>query len=611
MGAVGVVFGDIGTSPLYAFKEAFGGAHRVSLTHDNVLGILSLIVWSLFLIVTVKYVVFIMRADNRGEGGIMALLALVRRTTGMNRRTMWLLMSLGMFGAALFYGDGMITPAISVLSAVEGLEVATPLLRPYVVPITLIILTALFFFQHTGTGRVGSLFGPVMLFWFVVLALLGVLNIAHQASVLMALNPIYTGRFFAENRAAGFFSLGAVFLAVTGAEALYADMGHFGKRPIRIAWLWLVFPALVLNYLGQGALVLAQPSAIQNPFFHMAADWALYPLVALAAIATVIASQAVISGAYSITRQAIQLGYCPRLMVEHTSEKEIGQVYLPWVNWGLYVAVVVLVLGFGSSSNLAAAYGIAVSGTMIVTTVLAYFVVRRIWNWRPAIAALVIGGLLLVDLFFFAANAVKILEGGWFPLVVGIAVYTVLGTWKRGREILFERLRPGAIAVDAFIASITEHPPVRVPGTAVFLTATQEGVPHALLHNLNHNKVLHERVLLLTVRAEDIPHVPDAQRVEVAPLTNEFYRLTVHYGFKDEPDLPRALELAKSHGLDLNMMETSFFLSRQTLVPTQAPGMALWREKLFAAMSRNAASATVFFKIPTNRVVELGTRIEL
>jgi len=611
VGAVGVVFGDIGTSPLYAFKEAFGGAHRVSLTHDNVLGILSLIVWSLFLIVTVKYVVFIMRADNRGEGGIMALLALVRRTTGMNRRTMWLLMSLGMFGAALFYGDGMITPAISVLSAVEGLEVATPLLRPYVVPITLIILTALFFFQHTGTGRVGSLFGPVMLFWFVVLALLGVLNIAHQASVLMALNPIYTGRFFAENRAAGFFSLGAVFLAVTGAEALYADMGHFGKRPIRIAWLWLVFPALVLNYLGQGALVLAQPSAIQNPFFHMAADWALYPLVALAAIATVIASQAVISGAYSITRQAIQLGYCPRLMVEHTSEKEIGQVYLPWVNWGLYVAVVVLVLGFGSSSNLAAAYGIAVSGTMIVTTVLAYFVVRRIWNWRPAIAALVIGGLLLVDLFFFAANAVKILEGGWFPLVVGIAVYTVLGTWKRGREILFERLRPGAIAVDAFIASITEHPPVRVPGTAVFLTATQEGVPHALLHNLNHNKVLHERVLLLTVRAEDIPHVPDAQRVEVAPLTNEFYRLTVHYGFKDEPDLPRALELAKSHGLDLNMMETSFFLSRQTLVPTQAPGMALWREKLFAAMSRNAASATVFFKIPTNRVVELGTRIEL
>jgi len=610
-GAVGVVYGDIGTSPLYAFKEAFSGAHRVALNHDNVLGILSLIFWSLFLIVTVKYVAFIMRADNRGEGGIMALLALIRRTMLPGRRSTWALLTLGMFGAALFYGDGMITPAISVLSAVEGLEVATPLLRPYIIPITIVVLTGLFLFQQLGTGHVGKLFGPVMVVWFVILGLIGVVNIAHQPSVLAALNPVYALRFFAREGWIGFLALGAVFLAVTGAEALYADMGHFGKQPIRIAWLYLVFPSLVLNYLGQGALVLNQATAIENPFFHLAPDWALYPMVALATIATVIASQAVISGAYSLTRQAIQLGYCPRLMIEHTSEREIGQVYLPWINWGLYIAVVGLVLGFGSSTNLAAAYGIAVTGTMIVTTVLAYFVVRRIWGWGQLSATLVTGTFLLVDLSFLAANAAKILDGGWFPLVVGAVVYTLLSTWKRGREVLFERLQPGAIALEPFIRSITAHPPVRVPGTAVFLTATRQGVPHALLHNLNHNKVLHERVVLLTVLAEDIPHVPDVQRVEVDPLGHEFYRLTVHYGFKDEPDLPRALQLAQNLGLQFNLMETSFFLSRQTLVPTQTPGMALWREKLFAAMSRNAASATAFFKIPANRVVELGTRIEL
>jgi KUP system potassium uptake protein len=611
VGAVGVVYGDIGTSPLYAFKEAFSGAHHVSLTHDNVLGILSLIFWALFLIVTIKYVVFIMRADNRGEGGIMALMALIRRTQGLQPRTLWILTTLGMFGAALFYGDGMITPAISVLSAVEGLEVATPLLHPYIIPITLAIIVALFLFQQIGTGGVGALFGPIMVVWFVVIAALGVGNIASQPSVLAALNPLYAARFFAEDGWIGFLTLGAVFLAVTGAEALYADMGHFGKRPIRLAWLALVFPALVLNYFGQGALVLNQPAAIQHPFFHMAPDWALYPLVALATVATVIASQAVISGAYSLTRQAIQLGYCPRLMIEHTSEKEIGQVYVPWINWGLFFAVVGLVLGFGSSSNLAAAYGIAVTGTMIVTTVLAYVVVRQIWSWGWLKASLVLGVFLCVDLVFFAANAVKILDGGWFPLVVAVVVYTLLSTWKRGREVLFERLRPGAIALEPFIRSITEHPPLRVPGTAVFLTASLEGVPHALLHNLSHNKVLHERVVLLTVRAEDIPHVGDEYRVDVKPLGHDFYRMTVRYGFKDEPDLPRALELAKDAGMEFHLMETSFFLSRQTLVPTQAPGMALWREKLFAAMSRNSASATAFFKIPTNRVVELGTRIEL
>ena len=611
VGAMGVVYGDIGTSPLYAFKEAFGGVHHVALTHDNVLGVLSLMVWSLFLIVTVKYVIFMMRADNRGEGGIMALMALVRRTLPPRSRSAWWLMTLGMFGAALFYGDGMITPAISVLSAVEGLEVATPLLRPYVVPITLVVITALFLFQQLGTGHVGRFFGPVMVVWFAVLALLGITNIAHQPSVLAAFSPHYALLFFRENGWTGFLTLGAVVLAVTGAEALYADMGHFGRRPIRLAWLCFVFPALVLNYFGQGALILNQPAAVQHPFFHLAPDWALYPMVALATLATVIASQAVISGAYSLTRQAIQLGYCPRLMIEHTSEREIGQVYLPWINWGLYFAVVGLVLGFGSSSNLAGAYGIAVTGTMAIDSILIFVVMRNLWHWPTPVCAAISAFFLSIDLCYFSANLAKLFVGGWFPVVVGIFVYTLLSTWKRGREVLFERLRPGAIALEPFIASITAHPPLRVPGTAVFLTATREGVPHALLHNLSHNKVLHERVVLLTVRAEDIPHVPDSQRVEVEPLGHEFYRVTVHYGFKDEPDLPRALELAKGHGLDFSLMETSFFLSRQTLVPTQAQGMALWREKLFAAMSRNAASATAFFKIPTNRVVELGTRIEL
>jgi len=612
IGAVGVVYGDIGTSPLYAFKEAFGGAHHVSLTHDNVLGVLSLMMWALFLIVTVKYVIFMMRADNRGEGGIMALMALVRRTAGVGKRSGWVLMTLGMFGAALFYGDGMITPAISVLSAVEGLEVATPLLRPYVIPITLVVITILFLFQQLGTGHVARFFGPVMLLWFSVLAVLGLINIWHQPSVLAALSPHYAVLFFQDNAWIGFLTLGAVVLAVTGAEALYADMGHFSRRPIRLAWLWFVFPALVLNYLGQGALILNQPAAIQHPFFHLAPDWALYPMVGLATLATVIASQAVISGAYSLTRQAIQLGYCPRLMIEHTSEREIGQVYLPWINWSLYFAVVGLVLGFGSSSNLAGAYGIAVTGTMAIDSILVFVVMRNLWHWPTAVCAGISAFFLAIDLCFFSANLVKILIGGWFPVVVGVLVYTLLSTWKRGREVLFERLRPGVIGLEPFIKSITEHPPVRVPGTSVFLTATQEGVPHALLHNLNHNKVLHDRVVLLTVRAEDIPHVPDSQRVEVDAVGHEFYRLKVHYGFKDEPDLPRALELAKAKGLEFNMMETSFFLSRQTLVPTsQTPGMALWREKLFAAMSRNAASATAFFKIPTNRVVELGTRIEL
>ncbi len=611
IGAIGVVYGDIGTSPLYAIKESLGGSHGLPVVHDNVVGVLSLMAWALFIIVTLKYVLLIMRADNRGEGGIMALMALVRRSFDGDPRLRNFLLTLGMFGAALFYGDAMITPAISVLSAVEGLEVVTPVLTPYVIPITLIVITGLFLVQQTGTGRVGAFFGPVMTVWFVVLGLLGLVSIVQYPSVLEALNPYWGVKFFATNGKLGFLVLGSVVLAVTGAEALYADMGHFGKRPISLAWLWFVFPALLLNYFGQGALLLREPAAAQHPFFHLAPDWALLPMVVLATLATVIASQAVISGAYSVTRQAIQLGYCPRLMIEHTSEREIGQVYLPWINWGLYVAVVGLVLGFGTSSDLAGAYGIAVTATMGIDSILIFFVMRKLWHW-PIVLALPVSGLFLaIDLSFFSANLLKIFNGGWFPVIVGIIVFIVLSTWKRGREILFERLRPGAIALDPFIRSISVHPPTRVPGTAVFLTATQEGVPHALLHNLNHNKVLHERVVLLTVRAEDIPHVPDEQRVEVKALGNEFYRLTVHYGFKDEPDLPAALELAAPHGMEFSLLETSFFLSRQTLVPTPEPGMAMWRERLFAAMSRNASSATVFFKIPANRVVELGTRVEL
>jgi len=611
LGAVGVVFGDIGTSPLYTMKEAFGAAHGLALTHDNVLGILSLVFWSLMLFVTIKYVTFIMRADNRGEGGIMALLALVVGTTPRGSRGRWWLMTLGMFGAALFYGDSMITPAISVLSAVEGLSVATSVFDPYIVPITVAVIIVLFVMQFKGTGIVGALFGPITTVWFIVLAILGVGQIAHNPHVLHALNPSWAFRFFLDNGVHGFLALGAVVLAVTGAEALYADMGHFGKNPIRVAWLGLVFPALILNYFGQGALLLSDPSAVEHPFFHMVPSWALYPMVVLATLATVIASQAVISGAYSLTRQAIQLGYCPRLAIRHTSESEIGQVYMPWINWALLAAVLVLVFGFRSSSSLASAYGIAVTGTMAIDTILLFFVITRIWKWGAPVAWAICGVLLFVDLAFFAANSVKILEGGWFPLVIAGVVFTVISTWRRGREILFERLRPGAIPIEPFLASIAIHPPQRVPGTAVFLTAGREGVPHAMLHNLSHNKVLHERVVLLTVTTEDVPYVRAANRIGIADMGEGFYRMSVRYGFKDEPDLPNALQLPNELGLEFSLMETSFFLSRQTIVPTRAPGMALWREKLFATMSRNAASATEFFRIPTNRVVELGTQIEI
>ncbi|MBI2783260.1 MAG: potassium transporter Kup [Gammaproteobacteria bacterium] len=611
LAAIGVVYGDIGTSPLYTLQVVFAGSHPLALTQGNLFGILSLVFWALFIVITLKYVSFIMRADNRGEGGIMALIALTLRAVKHRERLRWVLMSLGLFGAALFYGDGVITPAISVLSAVEGLKVAAPTLEAYVVPVTLVILVVLFMVQARGTASMGALFGPVMCLWFFVLAALGVVSILAEPSVLRAVNPLYAVQFFLDNRWAGFLALGAVVLAVTGGEALYADMGHFGPRPIRFTWLWFVWPSLLLNYFGQGALMLRDPGAIQSPFYLLAPSWGLYPLVLLATAATVIASQAVISGAFSVTRQAMQLGYCPRLEVVHTSDREIGQVYIPLVNWGLLAGVVLLVLTFQSSSHLAAAYGIAVTGTMAIDTVLAAVVAATLWSWGRFVAIACAATFLVVDLSFFGANAAKLFHGGWVPVVIAIVMFTLLSTWKRGRELLLQRLGGAAVDLDSFLAGIAAHPLPRVPGTAVFMTASLEGVPHALLHNLIHNKVLHERVVLLTVTNEDVPNVPAEERVAIEPLAENFYRLLLRYGFKDEPDVPAALAACSAFGIEFRMMETSFFFSRETLISTKVPGMAQWREKLFISMARNAAGAMTFFRIPTNRVVELGSQVEL
>ncbi len=608
--AIGVVYGDIGTSPLYTLKEVFNGPHAVPVTPENVYGILSLVFWALVFVVSAKYVIFITRADNRGEGGIMALTSLVLRAVPPGRKA-WLLSVLGVFGAALFYGDGMITPAISVLSAVEGLEVATPAFRPYVLPIALVVLFALFLIQRRGTGSVGKVFGPVMLCWFVVLAVLGIRGITLHPEIVAALDPRWALRFFADMPLVGWLSLGAVVLAITGGEALYADMGHFGRRPIKFAWFLVVFPALYLNYLGQGALILDHPDNVRNPFYLLVPDALVYPMVAMATLATIIASQAVISGAYSLTRQAIQLGYAPRMRTIFTSEREMGQIYVPSINWMLLGAVVALVVGFRSSSALASAYGIAVTLTMMIDTLLAFVVVRELWGWGKARAALFLAVFLTVDAAFFSATTVKILAGGWFPLLVGALIFTLLTTWKRGRDMLNSRIRSDTMPLDIFIQSMFASPPPRVDGTSVFLTTWLEGVPRALLHNLVHNKVLHRRVVLLTVETADVPHVPDRERVAVEELDYGFFRVRVSYGFMDDPDLPVALERCAEFGLKFQMMETSFFLGRETLVSRVAGGMARWREKLFIVMFRNAGSAADYFRIPPNRVVELGTQVEL
>ena len=609
--AIGVVYGDIGTSPLYAMRGCSSGSHAVLPTRDNVLGILSLIFWSLIIVISIKYIIFVMRADNRGEGGILALMALVLHHFGGTDRQRHRLIMMGLFGATLFYGDGVITPAISVLSAVEGLHLATPVLTPYVIPITVLILVGLFAVQSHGTARVGAFFGPVMLLWFAILALLGLINMMKAPQVLAAFDPEYAMRFFATNRGHGFLVLGAVFLVMTGGEALYADMGHFGKLPIRLAWFTLVLPAILLNYLGQGALLLSNPDAIANPFYLLAPSWALYPLVALATIATVIASQAVISGVFSMTRQAVQLGFCPHIEIRHTSASEIGQIYLPGANWGLLIGVLVLVLGFESSSNLAAAYGIAVTITMVITTLLVLVLARRAWGWNGFKLGLGIVFFLLVDLTFFSANALKIGHGGWIALLIGAVIFTLMVTWKDGRALLNQRLHENAMPLDLFLQSLTRGSTLRVPGTAVFLTSTPDGVPNALLHNMKHNKVVHERLVLLTVVTEEIPRVEDRDRVTVHCLGSNTYRIIIRYGFTEDPDLPHALALCEPYGLSFEMMDTTFFLGRATLIPTDRAGMALWRERLFANMFRTATRPMDFFRIPYNRVVELGTQVEL
>ena len=611
LAALGVVYGDIGTSPLYAVKEVFAGNHPIPVTMGNIYGSLSLFFWALIIVVSIKYVTFIMRADNRGEGGIMALIALALHTAQDKPHQARLIMIFGVLGAAMFYGDGMVTPAISVLSAVEGLEIVTPAFKPFVIPITMLVLFGLFFVQRSGTAKVGAFFGPIMVIWFGVLALLGLHNILEHPAILKAINPLYGFDFLLENKAMSLVAMGNVVLAVTGAEALYADMGHFGRKPISRAWFAFVLPALMLNYFGQGALILAEPEAAKNPFFLSAPDWALFPLVGLATVATVIASQAVISGAFSVTRQAMQLGFVPRMEVQHTSEKEQGQIYLPAVNWGLMVAVMILVLGFKSSNNLAAAYGIAVTGDMVITSILATVVVAKVWKWGWFKAGLLFACFLSVELVFLAANILKIPDGGWFPLVAGMAVFILMMTWKRGRQLLSERLKGERLELSMFLDSLGSSMPTRVAGTAVFLNADPKGVPHALLHNLMHNKVLHERVVLMSVQFVDEPYVADIDRVEVRQLKENFWGVVVRYGFKDEPDVPAALALCADAGLEFSSLETSYFIGRETLIPRLGSEMAFWREKIFIAMFRNAGSATAFFKIPSNRVVELGTQVVL
>ncbi|WP_295994215.1 potassium transporter Kup [Rugamonas sp.] len=611
LAAVGIVYGDIGTSPLYTLKTVFATEHGLTLNTLNLFGIISLIFWGLTVIVSLKYVTLVLRADNRGEGGIMALMALALSSVSKLSRRHYQLMLCGVFGAALFYGDSVITPAISVLSAIEGLEVAAPALKSYVVPLTIVVLVMLYSVQARGTADIGRWFGPIMLLWFGTLAVMGVINIMASPAILAALNPLYAIRFVLENRFTAFIALGAVVLAFTGAEALYADMGHFGKKPIRMAWFFITFPALALNYLGQGGLLLAHPDAISNPFYQQLGAWSIYPLVILSTMATVIASQATISGTFSMTKQAIALGFLPRMRVLHTSASEIGQIYMPVVNWLQLIVVLLAVIGFGSSDNLAAAYGIAVTATMLATTVLTFFVIRYRWKLNLLLCWAATGFFLLIDATFFSANALKLFNGGWFPLLLGFTLFIVMLTWRSGRELVFQNLQKHAIPLEDFLSSLFIAPPTRVPGTAIFLRGESDGVPHALLHNLSHNKVLHERVVFFTVHIVEEPWVAPAEQVKIVDLGHNCFQLNVYYGFKDEPDIPKLLALCEQCNLPFEMMETSFFIARQTVISTPGDGMAPWREHLFVTMSRNARGAADYYQIPPNRVIELGTQVEI
>ena len=612
LGALGVVYGDIGTSPLYALREAFSGPHGIAATHENVLGVLSLTFWALILLVTIKYHIVIIRADNKGEGGVLALTALVQHSRlARGLRPLRVMIVLGVFGTALMYADGALTPAISVMSAVEGLQVATPALAPWVLPLTLAILIALFAFQYHGTGRIGAAFGPVMLAWFATIGILGLNQVVRNPGVLAAVLPQHAVGFFAANPGRGFVVLGAVFLVLTGGEALYADLGHFGHKAIQLAWFSTGLPALLLCYFGQGALLLEDPSTAVNPFYHLAPSWFLYPLIALATVATIIASQAVISGAFSLTRQAVQLGYSPRLHIEHTSDRKIGQIYVPTVNWMLMVLTCALVLGFGSSSAMAGAYGVALSTLMVMTTGMFFVMSRQVWNWSLAKAALVVGVFLVMDIPFLIGNSLKIRHGGWVPLAIGAMLYLLMSTWKRGRSLLAARLSEAAVPLSILLGDIEAEPPTRVRGTAVYMTGQPDGVPYTLLYNLRHNQVLHERIIFLTVLMQEIPRVPAEDRVSIDRLAEGFYRVTAKCGFLEEPDAQEVIERCREKGLEINVDATSFFVGRETLLATDRPGMPIWREKLFALMSRNTPRVTTAWNLPVEQVIEIGAQIEL
>ncbi len=612
LAALGIVYGDIGTSPLYALRECFHGPHAIAPTPANILGVLSLIFWSLIIVISIKYLVFVVRADNHGEGGILSLAALATPIKPSGKTEKMILLALGIFGAALLYGDGVLTPAISVLSAVEGLTVATPLLTPYIVPITIAIIVGLFLLQKRGTAGIGKIFGPVTLVWFAVLAILGIIQIFHFPQVLSAINPFQGFSFFVRNGWQGFIILGSVFLVVTGGEALYADMGHFGKKPIRLAWFAIVLPSLLLNYFGQGALLLEKPEEAVNPFYHLAPEWALYPMIILATLAAIIASQAIISGAFSLTMQAVQLGIVPRLKITHTSSKEYGQIYLPAINWALMIGCILVVIGFHTSSNLAAAYGIAVTSTMVITTILFYVVARNLWNWSFLPTAALCLTFAIIDIAFFGANIIKFFDGGWFPLTLAAIIFLLMTTWKKGRSILTARIQEETELLEVFLQRAERKKFPRVPGTAIFMNGNATRTPPALLHNLEHNKVLHERIIFLTVKTRPIPYVNDFERVKIEVMGSGFSRLKVYYGYMEKPDIPDILSNITQPGFVFKPEEATYFLGRETIIATKKySGMARWREKLFALLSKNARSATSYFRIPPDRVVELGEQIEI